>query len=386
MVAGAAGAVALGGLASPAARAADNRPTAVVSLGDSYISGEAGRWQGNAAPWVPGGDVYGTDRAAYDCYWDYWFCDRDPKRVYGQSYETGCDRSDVAEIQSAAIAVDRRVNLACSGAETVNVLRHADGGVSFKGQKPQADDLATVAKADKVKLVVLSIGGNDLGFSDILTQCAKDFLKPPGFAAPCNPDEEKVIRAALTATGPKVRRALASVRAAMTSAGYRDSDYRLVLQSYPAPVPVGGKYRYDESYTRESTGGCPLFNADSTWAHSSVIPRIATMLRDAAKAENAEFLDLQGAYAGHELCSSDDHQATSDNNLGNPVSSSSGEWVRFVTLLTQGYKQESLHPNAFGQRALGDCLGKLYRQPAGNYQCTNSAGQSPTSMHLTALH
>lgn len=377
------GTLAAGGIVASSARAADDRPTAVVSLGDSYISGEAGRWAGNAAPWAPGGDVYGTDRAAYNCHFNYWFCDRDPKRVYGESFVNGCDRSDVAEIESAPIAVDRRFNLACSGAVTANVLRRADGGVSFKGERPQADQLAVVAAQNKVKLVVLSIGGNDLGFSDVLAACAGDFLTPGG--APCERSQEPVVAAALTATGPKVRAALASIRAAMRSAGYGNSDYRLVLQSYPAPLPTGDMYRYGESYTRYSTGGCPFFNSDSTWASTSVVPRIATMLRDAARAENAEFLDLQKAYSGHEVCSTQDHQATSDNNSQNRVSISTGEWVRFVTMLTQGYKQESVHPNAYGQLALGDCVGELYAAQPGTYKCTNTAGHSPDTMVLSPL-
>ncbi|MCM2393560.1 hypothetical protein NBG84_35700, partial [Streptomyces sp. CWNU-1] len=38
---------------------------AVISRGDSFISGEAGRWQGNADTSL--GSRYGTDRAAYGC-------------------------------------------------------------------------------------------------------------------------------------------------------------------------------------------------------------------------------------------------------------------------------------------------------------------------------
>ena len=76
--------------------------TAIVSLGDSYISGEAGRWQGNSIN--PAGDRDGTDRAAYDC--TAAVCSYDPARVYGATAANGCDRSDVAEIKSATIAVD----------------------------------------------------------------------------------------------------------------------------------------------------------------------------------------------------------------------------------------------------------------------------------------
>jgi hypothetical protein len=90
--------------AAPSAFAGPNTSqTAIVSLGDSYISGEAGRWQGNSIN--ASGDRDGTDRAAYNC--AAAVCSYDPARVYGASAADGCDRSDVAEIKSATIAADQ---------------------------------------------------------------------------------------------------------------------------------------------------------------------------------------------------------------------------------------------------------------------------------------
>ncbi|CAM5555798.1 hypothetical protein STANM309S_05070 [Streptomyces tanashiensis] len=59
----------LASVAAPTATAAPGTgPTAVVAIGDSYISGEAGRWQGNSL--TNSGSRNGTDRAwtgsAYD--------------------------------------------------------------------------------------------------------------------------------------------------------------------------------------------------------------------------------------------------------------------------------------------------------------------------------
>src|SRR3990172_5227350 len=88
--------------------------TAIVSLGDSFISGEAGRWQGNSLNMF--GTRDGTDRAAR-CFLGI-FCSYDATRVYGSSYNNGCHRSDVATIKSAGISVSEKINLACSGAQT----------------------------------------------------------------------------------------------------------------------------------------------------------------------------------------------------------------------------------------------------------------------------
>lgn len=58
-------AVVAAALAVPAsAHAGPNSSTAIVSLGDSYMSGEAGRWQGNSIN--PARNRDGTDRAAFN--------------------------------------------------------------------------------------------------------------------------------------------------------------------------------------------------------------------------------------------------------------------------------------------------------------------------------
>ena len=59
--------------------------TAIVSVGDSFISGEGGRWLGNGSE--PFGTRSGTDRAAYGCD-ALGICEYDAARVYGASEET----------------------------------------------------------------------------------------------------------------------------------------------------------------------------------------------------------------------------------------------------------------------------------------------------------
>ena len=76
--------------AGGAAASPSSGPTAIVSLGDSFISGEAGRWQGNSLFAV--GDRAGTDRA-------WTGTGYDPTRIYGASDANGCHRSDVSEIR-----------------------------------------------------------------------------------------------------------------------------------------------------------------------------------------------------------------------------------------------------------------------------------------------
>ncbi len=115
---------------------------AIVSLGDSFISGEGGRWLGNGSE--PLGTRSGTDRAAFGC--DGWLCEYDPVRIYGSSAANECHRSDVAPIRSAPVTVAEKVDLACSGARVANVLAASAGGQGHFGEPPQTDQLAVLAR------------------------------------------------------------------------------------------------------------------------------------------------------------------------------------------------------------------------------------------------
>ena len=222
---------------APAANAGPgSSTTAIVALGDSFSSGEAGRWNGNSLNIF--GTRDGTDRAAR-CTLGI-FCSYDATRVYGSSYANGCHRADVAPIKSAAISVNEKINLACSGAQTKNIWRASQGGAAFKGEAPQADQLLPIAQQKNVKLVLLNISANDLGFSNHVIDCTVAWTL--GFT--CNAQEQAEIVAGLPAAANGLRKAVDEIRAVMSSAGYSTSQYKFVMQGYASPVPVGANIRY----------------------------------------------------------------------------------------------------------------------------------------------
>ncbi|MEU3493435.1 GDSL-type esterase/lipase family protein [Kitasatospora cineracea] len=346
----------------------------VVSLGDSYISGEAGRWAGNSANLRYSQD--GTDRA-----WDQAADASDAHKVYGTSYDNGCNRSDVAEVQSLALDV-RKLNLACSGATSAAVKLPENGGEAFKGEPSQAQQLQDAVTGQPVRAVVVSIGGNDLGFSDIITECTKQFLKPFG-GSPCAPAADKLVKDRLPAVKQAAADTLTDVKTAMERAGHKPGSYRLVLQSYPSPLPDAARVRYaGEKYDRFVPGGCPFFDKDLTWAHDSLVPQVSTTVAEAAHEAGAEFLDLSGAFEGREVCSTTTRLADAEH----PPAAESSEWMRFVsTGLVRGQVQESLHPNFFGQQALGTCLTLQLQEQAGDRRCTNTPGKGTADMALAPL-
>jgi len=306
-------------------------PAAIVSQGDSFISGEGG-----------GG--------------------------YGASAENGCHRSAMAPIRSAPIEVDEKINIACSGAQTENIWRVVSGGKPHRGEPPQADQLAAIARRFDVKLVVLTVGANDLGFGAIVADCALDWARShPGDPRHCHGDAQRKIESRLPAAARSLRKAVREIRAALATAGHRLGDYRLLVMGYASPFPPGSRFRYPESgWARLTKGGCPVWNADADWARRWALPAIASTMRSAAAAEGAEYLDVRRALVGHEVCargvSEFDHHIGGSNSL-TPLESRSHtlrEWFRPLRLT--GRVRESLHPNRIGQRVIGRCLAQAYAE------------------------
>ena len=359
--------------AEPSEAGPGSGTTAIVSLGDSFISGEAGRWNGNSLNIF--GTRDGTDRAAR-CTFGI-FCSYDATRVYGSSYGNGCHRSDVATIKSAAVSISEKINLACSGARSVHIWRASQGGQSFKGEAPQADQLLTVAQQKNVKLVVLTILANDVSFSDHVINCTVSWILGLG---PCNQAQQAALQAELPAAKDGLRKSIDEVRAVMAAAGYSPSQWQFVLAGYASPVPAAADVRYSGS-DRWWTGGCPFYDADFNWAKNVGTPLIVDSMRAVASEKGVQFLDVRDSLNGHEVC----HRNSSlvGSSGPNPVTH---EWVRWVnTGCCQGDAQESVHPNAFGERAIGKCLALIYAKPSGNWTCRNTPGQNYNAMTLAAI-
>src|SRR3954447_427356 len=135
----------------------------VVSVGDSYISGEGGRWAGNT-----NGSSSNTDALGSTAYYD---------NGSGESIER-CHRSGAAEITIGG-GVNSK-NLACSGAKTATDASgsYFKPGLDFyNGAAGQGQALAlqNYAASNNVKMVNLSIGGNDFNFASIVQTCVTDW-------------------------------------------------------------------------------------------------------------------------------------------------------------------------------------------------------------------
>lgn len=288
-------------------------PAAVVTMGDSTLSGEGG---GNYEP--------------------------------GTNGENGnwCHRSPVAPIHQLRLPPEvTRINLACSGAQAALV------GATPSPEHPegsQSQKLAELAKHFRITDVVVQIGANDdPSFTDTVNRCVESWAgrAPVGCAESLGRNWPKQVD---TMT-PKVIAALQDVRKTMDEAGYAPNSYSLVVQSYASPVSP------DIAPELQNLSGCPFLTSDMAWIRDTGVPQLAAGLREAAEAVDARFLDLSRAGHGHEACT---------GGRTHPDK----EWFTRLSVdwesLRDEYRaphamQESFHANAAGHAQFGRCLGEF---------------------------
>ncbi|MEV7006506.1 hypothetical protein [Streptosporangium sp. NPDC051022] len=364
----------------------------VVSMGDSYISGEGGRWRGNA---------YGTnnfdDRDAVPQDVDLQQTDRTRrgttlKKIYGNTWmykdssgrnQPGCHRSDVAEVYGAkdttiknrhgASVVPVAVNLACSGATT------SDMRTSFKGEETsQVGQLEGVASTGKkIRYVVLSIGGNDLNLSDVIKFCVAEYwLIHVGECEKRASDSVK--QENLNALKSNLKSLLRKIDADLKFYELTPGFAKFIIQGYPRPfVTTALLGRADGRVQRIHKQGCPFTDLNFSELDALNL-RINESLEGWTKESDfwpagrkGIFMNLRFAFDSHEVCNKhtviSKGTATYDGvTTGEPNSfakaQSRYEWVRYINHANatseegNSLMQESAHPNYEGQLVLQKCL------------------------------
>lgn len=191
----------------------------------------------------------------------------------------GCFRSDqnyphlVARARGSALQ-DR----SCSGAATSDLT--SPQPVLGGPNPPQLDALDPA-----VGTISLQIGGNDIGFLEILYRCAA--VLPVG--TPCRDTYTSggsdVLSRRIAATAPKVRAALAE-------AARRSPRARLFVVGYPAILP-------------EVQPGCwpvlPIAPGDAPYLRDKE-KELNAMLAAEAAAAGATYVDVYGPSVGHDAC------------------------------------------------------------------------------------
>jgi lysophospholipase L1-like esterase len=223
--------------------------------------------------------------------------------------DSACARSDQNYPSLLAAAKNWQLtDVSCSGA-TTTALAGPQGA-----QPPQFDALS-----ENTDVVTLTIGGNDLGFSNNLATCASLTSKDPT-GHPCQTfftsDGTDRLEQRVNDIGPKTAAALDAVRERAPYA-------KVVVVGYPDLFPDDGA---------DCTGsGVPLAAGDFAYLRDTE-KKLNAMLASQASANGAGYVDTYTPTVGHDMCKP------------------AGE--RWIEPLVAAAPAAPAHPNAQGQQAM----------------------------------
>lgn len=325
--------VVLGLLVSPATGAlGDSFERAVCSVlqrdgcGLGEGAGQTPLEQATGGRYVAMGDSYSSGEGAWDYEEGTDFDDRDDLWPFNDDEEdhNRCHRSGHAYSQVLAGANDfsgGTTFVACSGAEIPDLGADND---TQTGEDPQLEALD-----DDVSLVTMSMGGNDLGFADVVKDCIVNGARGVGFMATCQEKHDQRIEDRLPGLRDELVAEYRRIRELAPHA-------RIVVVGYP-PLFVDDP---EDSY------GDLLFAEDQVWMNEQAA-ELNAMLREAAREAGVEFVDPTDAFRGHGIGSDDPW--INDLDLGGP-----GLMIA---------DPSSFHPNAAGHQALADLVQQQLESP-----------------------
>lgn len=246
----------------------------------------------------------------------------------GDSYTSGplipsqvdlnCTRSNhnYPSLVTASIHSSSFTDVSCGGATTSDIL---NAGTGELGQAVPAQISAVTAGT---ALVSVGIGGNDIGFTDIIETCAEDSLSSP-LGSPCKNEYTAggtdQLLARINAAAPKVAAVLRAIHAAAPGA-------RVLVVGYTAILPDSGL-------------GCwpvvPIAYGDVPYLRG-VEKSLNSMLAGTAAGNGATYVDVYTPSIGHDSCK--------------------GSGTRWTEGLIPGTAAAPFHPNAAGEQGMANAV------------------------------
>lgn len=246
----------------------------------------------------------------------------------------GCERTD----QSYPQVIDRDLgslldltNVSC-GAATIDdvtfraqepIGRHLpplseDPDYPFPAVPPQSE-----AVGPGTDVITVGVGGNTLGFADILFQCLHLGAGGGGTGTPCKDDLAAGVPGRLAKVDREYGRMLTTLRE-------RAPHARILSVGYPTVVPADtSKCKYNDLKRFGS-----ITQGDLDWLRRDVLePLNRTIEKSAGTHTAASFVDLYDSSRNHSVCDS-------------------GKWVEGV--LDHDNRPAFVHPNARGHRNAAD--------------------------------
>ncbi|ONI83631.1 GDSL family lipase [Saccharothrix sp. ALI-22-I] len=262
-----------------------------------------------AAAATPGTPAYGNYVALGDSYAS------GPFIPHQRTDPLGCFRStrNYASLVAERLGT-KLTDVTCGGATTVDMTAPQD--VLFGPNPPQLDALTP-----DTDLVTVTIGGNDIGFSDIILTCAQDSVLDP-FGNPCTrrytAGGTDRLAARIDALAPKVAAVLQGIAQRAPEAHVVVVAYLRILPPSHGCWPV----------VPISVGDVPYLDATQR--------KLNGMLGARAGAAGATFVDPYPSSLGRDVCQL--------------------PGVKWVEGLVPTAPAFPVHPNAAGMRAVADLV------------------------------
>ncbi len=227
--------------------------------------------------------------------------------------DSACTRSNrnYPALVNTALAPTAHKDVTCGGATTVHMTSAQNSSAP-----PQFDALSS-----DTDLVTLTIGGNDIGFANIILRCVSlGAFNPAG--SPCKNsytwNGTDRLATTINATAPKITAAIDGIR-------QRAPQARILVTGYPAILPDDGS-------------NCPsvvsIAKGDAPWLRDTH-KRLNTMIATQAAARGAQYVDTYTKSVGHDICK--------------PAGT---RWME--PLITSA--AAPFHPNAAGEQAMADAV------------------------------
>lgn len=233
--------------------------------------------------------------------------------IPNQISPVGCLKSDhnYPHLAAPSFGVELR-DPTCSGAETEDMTQAQN--VEFGANPPQFDALGP-----DTSIVSLTIGGNDIGFSEVAQSCIT--LNP--FATPCR---DKYTAGGKDQLAERIAQTAPLVAAVLQGIHSRSPNAEVFVVNYPAIFP-------------ETGFGCwpqmPIGFGDVPYLRATE-QRLNAMLATQAAANGATLVNWYQASIGHDACKS--------------------QSVRWVEPLVPGELAAPIHPSKAGMQGAATAL------------------------------
>ncbi|GAA5050403.1 hypothetical protein HNP84_004089 [Thermocatellispora tengchongensis] len=254
-------------------------------------------------------------------------------RAAGEEFESprdGCVRTDRSypEVLRAALASQYTLrNVSCGGATIADIAErgqvpkglhfpplHTDPDHPFAPVAPQIQEAGP-----ETGLITIGIGGNTLGFGEIIRTCVKLGLKSAGRGSPCRDHYRAEMARRLKDLAVQYDRML-------TALHQRARNARIITVGYPHIVPEDtGKCVYGSP-----VGFATVTKGDLAWLRTNALEPLNDVIAKTTANHGDTYVDLYASSAGHTVC----------DKLTGP------NWVEGM-LDTRG-RPALVHPNAAG--------------------------------------